>query len=187
MSEPTIPELLDFAFEILPENRAGLMSLDWPDEVEGQGKCIGHLAGIALNPEMGWHTQIWAYDKLKEIAREYQQLGDPSLIPDQMLMWSFLVFSDAVVRPKRPPGRDPEINLMRDGLIPLTVELLYRYQGYKKQEAIKLVAEATSLSVEAVRTILKKESKSERESSAARLDKGFERLWGVNKPTPLFT
>ena len=41
-------------------------TLDWPDDTDGQGQCIRHLAEIAANPALPYEMQTWAYDKLEE-------------------------------------------------------------------------------------------------------------------------
>ena len=77
MADPTIPELLRAVFEIERErSEDGPFTLDLPDDIAGQGRCIRHLAEMAANPALPYEVQAWAYDKLEEIARDYREKGE---------------------------------------------------------------------------------------------------------------
>ena len=51
MAEPTLPELLRVAFDTVREiGGEDPVSLAWPDDIDGQARCIRHLSDMATNP-----------------------------------------------------------------------------------------------------------------------------------------
>ena len=179
MAEPTIPEMLRVSFESLEEMWATpdrLIRLHWPDNLVGQGLCIGHLGSLVDSPGIPWHIRAWAFDTLEAIAAQYRISDRPDAIPAEMYIWSFWVFSGHVERPKRPRGRDGQKNRLRDRAIPTKVAWLRHYQGYTYERSIELVAEGAGISVEAVRTVLKHDRDSGGPRPLERVKAAFSKL-----------
>lgn len=156
MGKPTILELLRSGFRFTEELSADPMTLEWPDDINGQAQCIRHLADMAQNEGLPYEFRVGAYDKLQSLACSYQEKGEPSSVPLEMLSWSFGIFSGAIKRPKRPRGRDHWTNLRRNRLIARLVAWL-RKRGMTRAAAIKQVAKATNLSCEAIKTVLRQQ------------------------------
>ncbi len=179
MAEPTIPETLRVGFEALEEMWAkpdNLVQLHWPDDLEGQGLCIRHLGNLVYSPEIPRHIREWAFDTLEAVATQYRNSNNPNAIPPEMYIWSLRVFSGAVERPKRPRGRDGQKNRPRDRTIANAVAWLRHYHGYTYDRSIELVAEGASISIEAVRTVLKNDRDSGRPIPLERVKAAFSRL-----------
>ena len=178
MVEPTIPEMLRVGLKAVqeywekPEER---FRVNWPDDLEGQGLCITQLGNFARSPEVPWNVRVWAFDTLQAAAAQYSTNNNPSAIPTQMHTWALWVSSGAVERPKRPRGRDRDKNLGRDRVVACLIAWLRQYQGYTYEAAIELVAESTGLTVEAVKSILKKERDSGRPSPLETVKKALSR------------
>ena len=85
------------------------------------------------------------------------------------------VASKEVERPRRPRGRDRDKNLVRDRVVACLIAWLRQYQGYTYEAAIELVAESAGLTVEAVKSILKKERDSGRPSPLETVKKALSR------------
>ena len=117
----------------------------------------------------------WAFDTLQAAAAQYNTNSNPSAIPTQMHTWALWVSSGAVERPKRARGRDRDKNLARDRGVVCSIAWLRQYQGYTYEAAIELVAESTGLTVEAVKSILKKERDSGRPSPLETVKKALSR------------
>ena len=178
MVEPTIPEMLRVGLKALqerwekPEER---FRVHWPDDLEGQGLCITQLGNLARSPEVPWNVRVWAFDTLQAAAAQYSTNNNPSAIPTQIHTWALWVSSGAVERPKRPRGRDRDKNLARDRGVACSIAWLRQYQGYTYEAAIELVAESTGLTVEAVKSILRKERDSGRPSPLETVKKALSR------------
>ena len=153
MAEPPLEELLRWVFKIADELEAEKpMTLDWPDDIDGQASCIRHLAFIANNPGMPYEHRVWAFDTLAGIARNYRESGRQESAPLEMFSWCFGVVSGAFVRPKRPGGRPPSSHT-RKGLITAYVAWLVG-RGETRTRAVEMVADAANLSVKRVDSIL---------------------------------
>ncbi len=62
MAEPTLPELLRVAFDTVREiDGEDPVSLAWPDDIDGQARCIRHLSDMATNPR-------WPYQPVEEVC-----------------------------------------------------------------------------------------------------------------------
>ena len=179
MAEPTIPELLRVGFKALEEIWAkpdNLVRVHWPNDLKGQGLCILHLASLVEAPGIPRHIQTWAFDTLEAAAAQYRIDEDWNAIPPEMFHWSYRVFSRDVERPKRPRGRDGQKNYARDQTIVNMVAWLRHYQGLTYEGSIELVAEAADVSIESVKTILKRDRDSGRPVPLERVRAMFSRL-----------
>ena len=178
MVEPTIPEMVRVGLEFLQEMWEApreRFQLIWPDGLESQGLCIRQLADLVGSPDWPWNVRVWAFDALETAAAQYNTNNNPSAIPTQMHTWALWVSSGAVERPRRPRGRDRDKNLGRDRVVACLILWARRYQGYTSEAAIELVAESTGLTVEAVKSILKKERDSGRPSPLETVKKALSR------------
>lgn len=197
MVEPTIPEMIRVGLEFLQEmweTPAKRLRVNWPDDVEGQGLCISQLANLVVSPDCPWNVRAWAFDTLKARAVHYLIHNEPESIPTEMVHWTLRVVSGDVERPKRPRGRDREKNLLRDRTIANLVAWWRHYQGYTYDRAIELVASAvqssgTEMSIETVRSVLKRDRDSGRPCPLGRVEAAFSRLSIPvepirNRPTP---
>ena len=176
MAEPTIPEMVRVGLEFLQEMWEApgkRFRVNWPDDLEGQGLSITHLASLVESPDCPWNVRAWAFDTLEEIAAQYRFSNKPDAISFELFSWAFLVFSGDIERPKRPRGRDGEKNRARDQAIANTVAWLRSYQGYTYEGAIELVAKAAYISTEAVKTVLKRDRDSGRPSPLERVKAVF--------------
>ena len=171
MPDPTIPELLRAAFKIEQKwSEEDPVTLHWPDDTDGQGQCIHHLAEMATNPALPYEMQAWAYDKLEEIARDYQKKGELSSVPLEMFVWCFAVVSKGIERPKRERGRPGAQFAFRNRMIGDLIRWL-RHRGETREAAIEQVAEAIGpfgVSPETVKTVLRQETEPDPETVARR-------------------
>ena len=136
-----IEELLRFSYEEAQETWADPVGLSWPDDIEGQARCIRHLTGMATNPAWPYQFRTWAYNKLNELARDYGEKAKQGSVPLEMFSWCFGIVSGRIKPPKRPRGRDAHQNILRDHLIIEHVAWL-RKRGETKEAAIEQVAKA---------------------------------------------
>ena len=166
MADPTIEELLQASFEVSNEIWADPVGFSWPDDMEGQARCIRHLMEMATNPAWPYQFRTWAYNKLKELAHDYGEKAEQGSVPLEMFSWCFGIVSGRIKCPKRPRGRDAHQNIFRDRLIIERVAWL-RERGETKEAAIEQVAKAVeqvmkatnpqaSFGPDAVKVILKK-------------------------------
>ena len=155
MASPTIPELLRFAFDTNREMTIeDFIDLDWPVDIDGQARCIQHLSDIAQSPAP-YEIRSWAFDKLREIARDYREEGVPDSVPLEMFSWCFGVVSGAIERPKRqggPPGQEERL-MARNRLVVATVAWLVG-RGENRTNAVRMVSDAASLSESRVDSII---------------------------------
>ena len=178
MVEPTIPEMLRVGLKLVqerwekPEER---FRVNWPDNLEGQGLCIMQPGNFARSPDVPWNVRVWAFGTLQAAAAQYNTNSNPSAIPTQMHTWALWVLSGAVERPKRPRGRDRDRNFARDRVVPGLIAWLRQYQGYTYEAAIELLAGSTGLTVEGMKSILKKERDSGRPSPLETVKKALSR------------
>ena len=148
MPEPTIDELLEVAFKIDPVDILKL-HLEWPDDFNGQRSVIRHLAGVATTTEPGipHHWRVWAFDKLREIGRDYLDRG--AQVPPELTVWGFGVWTGKIKPPKRPrkrPATNEDIKkTIQNGFIVKSVNWL-REQGDSRTVAIDRVHKASGLS-----------------------------------------
>ena len=136
------------------------LTLDWPDDFDGQARCIRCLADIAITPECLYEYRVWAFDYLKEIASEYHKSGVLDSVPPEMVSWCLSVVSGAVKRPKRSRGRPGRYSLReqkRNRAIVASVAYLIG-EGKKLPEAMHLVGDAAGLSDERVDSIISQTS-----------------------------
>ena len=178
MVEPTIPEMVRVGLEFLQEMWEApreRFQLIWPDGLESQGLCIRQLADLVGSPDCPWNVRVWAFDALETAASQYRNNNGLDSIPPEMALWAMRVASKEVERPKRPRGRDRDKNLARDRVVACLIAWLRQYQGYTYEAAIELVAESTDLTVEAVKSILKKERDSGRPSPLETVKKALSR------------
>ncbi|MCY4507885.1 MAG: hypothetical protein OXG35_13130 [Acidobacteria bacterium] len=149
MRDPTIPELLRAGFQALGKiNNEAPVRLEWPEDIDGQARCIRHLSDMATNPGWPHEYRVWAFDKLKEIARDYRERATPGSVPLEMLSWSFGVVSGAFEPPKRPSGRPGSrelSNMIDNRAIAVTVAWLIG-RGESRTKATELVGDAVNLS-----------------------------------------
>ena len=134
------------------------LTLDWPDDFEGQARCIRGLSELATTPEYLYEYRVWAFDYLKEIAREYHKSGVPRSVPPEMVSWCLSVVSGAVERPKRRRGRPNRYNLSeqkRNLAIGASVNWLIA-RGMTRTKAVQLIGEALDLTDRGVDSILGK-------------------------------
>lgn len=152
MDNPTDAELVRVALDNWPRTPEDLLSLEWPDDDDGQAAVIRHLAVMANNPAYGWRGRRWAYDRLVEIADDYSTNGGPATIPLDLLK----TYRNP---PKRERGRDTSENAVRDLKIAFIVKWLVKQQGWKRDDAIALVAETECLTEDAIVSVLRKEAR----------------------------
>ena len=168
VADPTIPELLRAVFKIEQKcSEDDPFTLDWPDDVAGQGRCIRHLAEIAANPALPYEMQTWAFGKLEEIARDYQEKGEPGSVPPEMLSWYFGVASGWFEPPKRKRGRPGAQFALRNRMIVALVRWL-RDRGATREATMKEVGKAACVSKDTVKNILGREAEPDPETAARR-------------------
>ena len=137
MPEPTIPEILRVSFEIAEEPLG--FDLKWPDDIDGQARCIRILADLVKAPLLPHDIRAQAFDELERIARDYQAKGVPGSVPLEMFWWCFGVVSGGIERPKRKKGRDRRKNMLRNRTIIDAVAWL-ESRGETKTAAVEIVA-----------------------------------------------
>ena len=135
-------------------------ALGWPDDVEGQRRYIGPLIRMATTLEFPYQLRVWAFDKLHEIARDYD---DPDSVPPELTAWGFGVWTGKIKPPKRPrkrPSVDMDILKTEDiqktvkfRVIGAIVSSLQEHDN-DREAAIKRVAEAAELTLGRVKKIL---------------------------------
>ena len=133
-------------------------TLDWPDDFDGQARCIRGLSELATTPEFLYEYRVWAFDYLKETASDYHKSGVPRSVPPEMVSWCLSVVSGAVERPKRPrgrPGRDSLSEQKRNRAIVASVNWLIA-QGMTRTKAVQLIGEASGLTDRGVDYVLGK-------------------------------
>ena len=168
MADPTIPELLREVFETKRKrSEDGPFTLDWPDDTDGQGRCIRHLGEMAANPAWPYELQTWAFDKLEGIARDYREKGELGSVPLEMFAWCFAVVSKGIERPKRERGRPGAQFAGRNRLIGDLIRWL-RHRGETREAAMKEVRKAACVSKDTVKTVLGRETESDPETAARR-------------------
>ncbi len=140
MPEPSIPELLRWGFEIAQEPIG--FRLYWPVDIDGQARCIRHLADMVKNEAWSTSVRQQAFDELKRIARDYRAKGQTGSVPLEMFSFAFAVFTGEVERPKRKRGERRSANAMRDGLIVRGVAWLVFDRGESEADAIEMIREA---------------------------------------------
>ena len=141
MADPTIPEILRVGFKSAREIWGDPVGLNWPDDIDGQARCIRHLSDMVRNELLPHQWRTWAFDKLAELAHDYGEKGEPGSVPLEMFSWCFAVVSGAIERPKQRKGRDRHKNMIRDRQIIDAVKWL-RELGYSKESARVIVAKA---------------------------------------------
>ena len=85
-------------------------TFDWSDDIDEQARIIRKLANIATpkgGEVFGYEAQTWAYDKLREIVRDYREHSTLGSVPPEMIAWCFDVASGAIEPLKRRRGRVP--------------------------------------------------------------------------------
>ena len=158
VADLTIPKLLGAVFEIERKcSEDDPFTLDWPDDVAGQGRCIRHLAEIAVNAALPYEMQTWAFGKLEEIVRDYQEKGELGSVPPEMLSWYFGVAAGWFEPPKRKRGRPGGQFALRDRMIVALVRWL-RHRGETREAAMKEVRKAACVSKDTVKTVLRRDT-----------------------------
>ena len=158
MPELTIRELLRAVRKIEQKrSEEAPYTLDWPDDVAGQGRCVCHLAEIAANPALPYEMRTWAFGKLEGIARDYEEKGEPGSVPRELFVWCFGVVSGQFEPPTRKRGRPAEQFVLRNRVVVALVRRL-RHRGATRQAAMEQVAKAAYVSPETVKTILGQET-----------------------------
>ena len=136
------------------------ITLDWPDDMEGQGCIIKTLADIVDTPLLPIDMRSRAFDELRRIAREYREKGRAGTVPPEMSAFAFGAFSGGVERPKRGKGENRS-HMIRNSVIIRCVEWLVAEQGYSEADAIDAVRQAAprpgggTLTADYIRDIIK--------------------------------
>ena len=168
VADLTIPKLLGEVFKIERKcSEDDPFTLDWPDDVAGQGRCIRHLAEIAVNAALPYEMQTWAFGKLEEIVRDYQEKGELGSVPPEMLSWYFGVAAGWFEPPKRKRGRPGGQFALRDRMIVALVRW-FRHRGETREAAMKEVRKAACVSKDTVKTVLRRETEPDPETAARR-------------------
>lgn len=119
-------------------------TFDWSDDIDEQARIIRKLANIATpkgGEVFGFEAQTWAYDKLREIVRDYREHSTLGSVPPEMIAWCFDVASGAIEPLKRRRGRVRLTNMARNKVI-IHVYAWLRDIGYTKESAMETIAKA---------------------------------------------
>ena len=158
MADPTISEILRWAFaDTRKRSEKPWGNLTWPDDVAGQASCILILADMVKTEAWPYEVRAWAYDELKEVAREYQEKSVAGSVPLEMFKFAFADFSGAIERPRRPKGRPGQSEKLGEGLRNRLVVAAVAWlvgRGETKDKAIDMVDDASPLSAKRIESIL---------------------------------
>ena len=138
MDEPSIPEILRTSFSALPG--PPYFGLNWPDDAEGQARCIQLLRDMVSNKALPFTERAWAFDKLELIAREdVYGCGLQGSAREAIRDFAVAVLVGQTPRPRRGRGLGLADNRLRDVLIVRAVAWLVFDRGYGEADAIETV------------------------------------------------
>ena len=178
-------ETVGYALSMPPHSPEDLMKLKWPKDVEAQGEHIRLLISYATSPLLGWRIQTRAFDRLQQLAQGFLVNVEFDNIPRDLRLWAFYVFAAPMTRPKRPKGRDPSNNAIRDMKISQLMSLIHGSGLYTRERAIGLIAEVGGMPEDTVVSALRRGDVLSKRTLEKRLALGIN-LWGEKLPD-LFT
>ena len=170
-------EAVGYALSMPPHSPEDLMKLKWPKDVEAQGEYIRLLISYATSPLLGWRVQTRAFDRLQQLAQDFLVNVEFDNTPRDLRLWAFFVFAAPMTRPKRPKGRDPSKNAIRDMKISQLVSLILGSGLYTREKAICLIAEVSGMPEDTVVSALRRGDVLSKRTLEERLALGIN-LWG---------